>query len=43
MSWGLESCIPIMECEEGEGGLSIRVNGLITMKNALNVNIAFNN
>lgn len=27
MSWGLESCVPIMECEEGEGGLSIRVNG----------------
>ena len=25
-SWGIESLIPIMECEEGEGGLCIRVN-----------------
>lgn len=27
MSWGIESCVPIMECEEGEGGVAIRVNG----------------
>lgn len=27
-SWGIESCVPIMECDEGEGGLSIRVNAL---------------
>ena len=27
MSWGVESMVPIMECDEGEGGLAIRVNG----------------
>ena len=27
MSWGIESWSPIMECEEGEGGLALRVNG----------------
>lgn len=26
-SWGIEACSPIYECEEGEGGLSITVNG----------------
>lgn len=25
-SWGIESLVPITECEEGEGGLAIRVN-----------------
>lgn len=25
-SWGVESYVPVMECEEGEGGLCIRVN-----------------
>ena len=26
-SWGIEACSPIYESEEGEGGLSITVNG----------------
>lgn len=26
-SWGIEACSPIYESEEGEGGLSIKVNG----------------